>query len=430
MSNIKNVLYMASVQVANYIFPLITIPIVSRVFGPGNIGVINYVAAIVGYFSLFVNYSFNYTAVRWLTRKPQDKDSLFWGVFLIQFLIFIVCTIFFVILPLVLPNLQGYTWVYYASYLSCLAALFTQNWFLQAYSDFKTIALLSFISKLLSFILIISMIKKESDVLAYVVVVNSVSFLLSLFVFFYSVLRYKIKFSMPGVSLINALVSDGRYLFLSAVVTNLYTTTGIVLLGAMSTKTDVGFYTSAQKLMDVSKSVLLMPISQIIFPILSRKFGFSKDEGLYSVRKILPLFSLISIGFLIFVNLFKYYIVIILFGEKFLPILPMVSILSVGLFAVFYGVFIGGQVMLNLGMDKAFLRIQIYIAIFSLLLNYFFIKQGGGFVTSIIWSVSEVIIALYQIVFLYINGVRIFTWSMLSPKSIIESLKYVLKKDG
>lgn len=352
------------------------------------------------------------------------------GVFLIQFLIFIVCTIFFVILPLVLPNLQGYTWVYYASYLSCLAALFTQNWFLQAYSDFKTIALLSFISKLLSFILIISMIKKESDVLAYVVVVNSVSFLLSLFVFFYSVLRYKIKFSMPGVSLINALVSDGRYLFLSAVVTNLYTTTGIVLLGAMSTKTDVGFYTSAQKLMDVSKSVLLMPISQIIFPILSRKFGFSKDEGLYSVRKILPLFSLISIGFLIFVNLFKYYIVIILFGEKFLPILPMVSILSVGLFAVFYGVFIGGQVMLNLGMDKAFLRIQIYIAIFSLLLNYFFIKQGGGLVTSIIWSVSEVIIALYQIVFLYINGVRIFTWSMLSPKSIIESLKYVLKKDG
>lgn len=81
MSNIKNVLYMASVQVANYIFPLITIPIVSRVFGPGNIGVINYVAAIVGYFSLFVNYSFNYTAVRWLTRKPQDKDSLFGGFF-------------------------------------------------------------------------------------------------------------------------------------------------------------------------------------------------------------------------------------------------------------------------------------------------------------------------------------------------------------
>lgn len=54
---------------ANYVFPLITIPIVARIFGPEKLGLINYIAAIVGYFSLVVSYSFNFTGVRRVTRE-------------------------------------------------------------------------------------------------------------------------------------------------------------------------------------------------------------------------------------------------------------------------------------------------------------------------------------------------------------------------
>ena len=420
---------MSSVQLANYIFPVITIPIVSRAFGPQNIGVINYVAAIVGYFSLFVNYSFNYTGVRWLTRRPQDKDVLFWGVFLIQLLIFLLCTMFFIALVMFLPEVKSYRWVCWISYFSCLAALFTQNWFLQAYSDFKIIAFFSFITKFISFCLIIFVVHNESDLLGYVMIINVTAFLSSFFIFLYSIKRHKVKFALPSFSLLKKLVSDGKYLFVSAVVTSLYTTTGIVLLGTLSTKTDVGFYTSAQKLMDVSKAIILMPISQIIFPILSRKFGEGREIGIVAVKKLLPVFSLISIAFLFFINIFNTQIVSILFGDKFLPITPMVSILSVGVFSVFYGVFIGGQVMLNLGMDRAFLKIQVYIAAISLVVNALFISKGGGLVTSVVWTISEIIISLYQIVYLQRKGVHLFTWKILSIKSIIESIKYVLGKN-
>ena len=420
---------MSSVQLENYIFPVITIPIVSRAFGPQNIGVINYVAAIAGYFSLFVNYSSNFIGVRWLTRRPQDKDVLFWGVFLIQLLIFLLCTMFFIALVMFLPEVKSYRWVCWISYFSCLAALFTQNWFLQAYSDFKIIAFFSFITKFISFCLIIFVVHNESDLLGYVMIINVTAFLSSFFIFLYSIKRHKVKFALPSFSLLKKLVSDGKYLFVSAVVTSLYTTTGIVLLGTLSTKTDVGFYTSAQKLMDVSKAIILMPISQIIFPILSRKFGEGREIGIVAVKKLLPVFSLISIAFLFFINIFNTQIVSILFGDKFLPITPMVSILSVGVFSVFYGVFIGGQVMLNLGMDRAFLKIQVYIAAISLVVNALFISKGGGLVTSVVWTISEIIISLYQIVYLQRKGVHLFTWKILSIKSIIESIKYVLGKN-
>ena len=179
MKNIKNLLYMSSVQMVNYLFPLITIPIVSRAFGPQNIGIINYVAAIVGYFSLFVNYSFNFTGVRWLTRHPKDKSNLFWCIFFSQLFIFIICTLFFYVFVFIYSKGEGYSLICWVSYLSCVAALFTQNWFLQAYSDFKIIASVSFITKLISFVLIVIFISSSTDLLKYVVIVNGVSFLSS-----------------------------------------------------------------------------------------------------------------------------------------------------------------------------------------------------------------------------------------------------------
>ncbi|WP_415583535.1 oligosaccharide flippase family protein, partial [Klebsiella quasipneumoniae] len=53
--NIKNISYMFLVQSANYLFPLITIPIVARAFGPDKIGLLNYITAIISYFILITS---------------------------------------------------------------------------------------------------------------------------------------------------------------------------------------------------------------------------------------------------------------------------------------------------------------------------------------------------------------------------------------
>ncbi|MBT0723486.1 oligosaccharide flippase family protein [Rosenbergiella sp. S61] len=428
MNNIKNLFYISTVQVVNYLFPIITVPIIARTFGPENVGIINYIAAIVGYFSLFVNYSFNYTGVRWLSRNPADKNVLFCGIFIVQLAIFIFCTILFSVVIYLFQDLQRYSLLCWVSYFSCIASLFTQNWFLQSFSNFKVIAIFSFITKLITFILIILFISDKNDLVLYSAILNVTTFLTSLTIFIYTFRKYEIKAIIPSFFFIKSLISDGKYLFLSSIVTNIYTTTGIVILGVLSTKLDVGYYTSAQKLMDVSKSIVLLPISQIIFPILARKFGEGKEQGLETVKKVLPIFIVISIMFLFFINIFDELIVMLLFGKEFLPIISLVRILSIGLFAVFFGVFIGGQVMLNLGMDSAFVRIQIIIAILSLFINCLLVRANGGLVTSIVWSISEVVISLYQVVYLYRRGVIIFSWDTLSYNSILGSIKYVLNK--
>ena len=49
----KNFAYSSILTTANYIFPLLTYPYVSRVLGVANIGICNFVDSIINYFILF-----------------------------------------------------------------------------------------------------------------------------------------------------------------------------------------------------------------------------------------------------------------------------------------------------------------------------------------------------------------------------------------
>lgn len=430
MKSVKNIIYMLSVQLVNYAFPLITIPIVARAFGPEKIGVINYIAAIVAYFVLIVNYGFNYTGVRRFTRNKDKKNEIFSVIFFCQFILFFTCSIFFIFFIFFINDFKDNFWLSILTFSACASALFTQNWFLQANNDFKFLAKISFLSKLISFILILFFIKNSSDVIFYVAIVNVVGLFVSITVFFITIYKYKISMFVPNLTDCFLYLKDDRYIFFSSIITSLYTTTGIVLLGSLGSKIDVGYYTSAQKLIDVCRAVVLIPISQVIFPILSEKFGKDISSGISVVVKIMPVFFFISASCLLFLNVFSFLIVKIIFGEGFEPVAPLLSILSFGLFFVFYGVMIGGQIMLNLGMDKAFLNIQVFVSIFSLVINAALIPHWGAEVTAVVWSLSEMVITIYQILYLRKKGFVIISFGVINPFNIIKSVKYVLKKDS
>lgn len=125
--------------------------------------------------------------------------------------------------------------------------------------------------------------------------------------------------------------------------------------------------------------------------------------------------------------LFGKIIILLLFGSAFSDSYLILVILGLGLAAVFYGMLIGGQIMLNLGMDREFVRIQVIVSVLSLFLNIIILPYGGGVTTAIIWSLSEVIITLYQILVLKSKGIKVFSMNMLSLNSIKLSLKSIMR---
>ena len=76
MANLKkNFFFSALLTLANYIFPLITYPYVSRVLGVTNIGICNFVDSIINYFLVFSTMGISVLGVREIAAAREDRKE-------------------------------------------------------------------------------------------------------------------------------------------------------------------------------------------------------------------------------------------------------------------------------------------------------------------------------------------------------------------
>lgn len=406
--NISNFLYILFIQCGNYIFPIITIPIVSRVFGPKLIGEFTYIQSLTSYFVLLISFGFSYTALRRITRNFKAKNSIFSCVFYSQSLMFFISLVIFLFLLNNVPSMKNNVLISCICFSSCFSALFDQSWIYQSFGDFKVITLVSIITKFFSMAAIVLFVRDEGDITIYAAIV-SFSLVFGNFIsFVYAIIRYNIEFISINIFNIVSFLKEDSFIFLSSVLSNVYTTTGVVLLGVYSTPFEVGLFTSAMKIIDLMRNISFMPLNMLVLPMVSKSFGESVDAGMDKLQRVMPIFIFFCVTSFLFINFFGEFIVNIFFGHQFSGSGKILHILSFGFLALFFGLIIGGQVILNLHYDKQFVLMQLLVAILSLSLNIFLLPHGGGMTTALVWTISEFIMTLMQIIFLYRKGYSLF----------------------
>ena len=101
----KNFLYNATLNVVNVLFPIITIPYVSRILGVEQIGVFSFVVTIVSYFSLFAALGMPLYGTREIAKVMGDNlklNKLFNELFSIN----VISSIFFTVVFCISINVQ------------------------------------------------------------------------------------------------------------------------------------------------------------------------------------------------------------------------------------------------------------------------------------------------------------------------------------
>lgn len=429
---LKNFASLGVVQLVNYVFPLITVPYISRIIGPEGYGIINYATAFVGYFVLLVGYGFDLTATRRIALNPKDilsRNKVFSEVINARVILLILSFLFFLSAILFLEPIRKDIRVYLLLFVTCLSTILTPQFIYQGLQELSIFAKVNFVKGIISTILVFMIIKKPDDYIWLITINVSVGLLMSIFFLLHAFKKFKLKFNLMDPRDTFIILWNERMIFLSTIVVSLYTTTNTVLLGFFDSIENVGYFTTSQSFLTIITTVLTVPLATALFPYIGTSFSISRDQGLDVVKKILPIIFYIVTLSCLCLWLFSPFLVSFLYGGKFNNSILPLQIMSLLPLIICLSNMFGIQVMLNLGMDKLFFKITAICSILGLTCNFFMSKYWGYIGTAWNIVIIESIVTTVMYISLKRIGVDIFQIQNFYPKNIIIFLKNNLSKN-
>jgi len=391
----KNLFSLSVSQLGNYLIPLLVMPYLTRALGPAKFGLITFAQVFISYFTLVVNYGFDYTVTRSVAAHRNDAaklSSIFCQVLYAKLLLFAVSTVVLICL-LQIPRFGQLSVLLLTTHLINIGFIFYPSWFFQGMQDLKIIAILSFLIKLLYAILIVVFIHNDQDFLLNNLFLSISQIAISAISVYIAVKRYDIKMCRPDKSAMLSILADGRFFFFSTLVVNFYTYTNTFLLGLFSTQEETAYFNVVYRIIFAIQGLLLVPFNLAFFPVISS--SFSNNMFSESNKKLMRAAALILLAtFLCGVVLYFAApdIILLLFGNKFLNSVNLLRFLAfipmlMGLVNVF-----GFNGLMSLHQDKTFLAITFIGGTFSIILNIILIPRLKSFGVAGVWIATELLI--------------------------------------
>ena len=406
-----NFFSLSSMQVLNYIFPLITLPYLVRVLGPYHYGLVMFAQAIIQYFVLLTNYGFDLSATSQIALKKSDPSAvskITSEVFATKSTLMGLSFLILILLVHMVPSI-GLNWLLYvASSSYIIANVVFPNWLFQGLEDMKFITLANVVSKALSTVFIFTVIHHPQDYILLPIVNGLSSILGGIFSLIFVMRKYRLLFQYPSLSTIIEQLKDGWMIFLSNISISLYTTSNPVILGFFTTPTEVGYYMAAERLIRAIQGLFGI-VSQTIYPHVIQVMNSSITDGIRFLHKVTIYLAPLSAMISIMVFALAHPIITLILGRQYIASVPIIQILAILPLVIFLSNIFGIQTMLPLRFKKAFLFIISASALINIILSLILVPLYGAIGTASSVSVSECFVMLGMYIFLQIKGINLFT---------------------
>ena len=151
------------------------------------------------------------------------------------------------------------------------------NWCCFGMEKFKLTTIRSSLVKIISAICIFVFVKSSNDLWLYTLII-ALSTLISGIVVWPFVLKH-IDFIKPSWEGIKNHIKPNLVLFWPVIAVSIYNLMDKIMLGWMSTDEEVGFYSYAERIVNIP-ATLILALDNVIMPRMSNLYA-KEDEGLY-----------------------------------------------------------------------------------------------------------------------------------------------------
>lgn len=394
-SNIKiNFAYQMMYELLVIILPFITSPYIARVIGPEGLGAYSYTYSIAYYFLLFAMLGIANYGNRSISqcRDSEEKRSEVFSNLVALHMIIAVVVLFVYLVYIFLCDYERKLTVIQG--LIILGGFFDISWFYFGIEKFKLTSIRSTIVKIVTVICVFVFVKSSNDLWKYCLIMAFGTFISNIVL--WVPLHHYVHLQKPEWKKMDTHFQPLIILFIPAIAVSLYKYMDKIMIGSLSTKTQLGFYENAEKAINIPLTII-SSFGAVMLPKMSGlAASFNKSEVLVYIKKSMQFVMWIAIalsfGLASVANIFAP----VFWGKEFSFSGNIMIGLSVTIPFIAFANIIRTQVLIPYKKDREYLASVIIGAIINLIANWILIPSYGAIGATIGTIAAEISVCLVQ----------------------------------
>ena len=266
---------MSVVQLLQLLTPVLIVPFLITKIGFSSYGNITFIFSIIAYFYSVTDYSFKVSATRDITTNLNNSDAMadiIKNVITTKAIMFFFSIIIIGMITLIYPPLRENCTILGCGILLLAGYTISMEWFYLGTEKTKHFAIIQVVSKLIFLGGCVLLIQNQNDYLFYPILLSTTTFLGNLILLIMVVKKHMISILSIDIKKIKITIRKNFPLFLNQFVPNLYNNSGVVVIGLMTSSSQVGMYDLLKKPVDLI-TTLISVLSKSIFPFMNRKIN-------------------------------------------------------------------------------------------------------------------------------------------------------------
>ncbi len=384
----NNFAWLALLQVAGYVFPMITIPYLANVIGVEGFGKITFAATIMLWIQTIADWGFNLTATRDVAQNRGNINivsEIFSNTLWARCFLTIISFVVLVIMICVVPKLRDNADVILVTFLMIPGHIMFPDWFFQAIEKMRYLTILNVLIKLLFTIAVLLFIKKPEQYILQPLFTSLGYVLSGIFSMYIICKKWNVMIYRPSLRKIFNTIKGSTDVFINNLMPNFYRSFSTLLLGFVGGSNAVGILDGGNKFIQIGTQ-FLSTIERAFFPFLSRRI-----DKHHIFRKInIGLSSLMSLFLFVFAPL----LVKLFLTDEFVDSVYVLRIRSVSL--VFFAITnTYGKNFLIIHHKEALLRkITVYCSLTGFVIAWPLVYVYGYIGASLTVTISLALLAI------------------------------------
>lgn len=376
------------------IIPLVTTPYISRIMGAEKIGIYSYAYSIATYFGLFILLGLNNYGNRTIASVRDDKEKLsktFCSIYAMQLIMSLIVIMIYIFYILFMSSDHLMAWIQLIYLVSVSLDI---NWFFFGMEQFKLTVTRNPVIKLLNLFFIFLLVKSKNDLYIYGLIMVCGP-LLSQLILWMFINKY-ISFEKISLSDIFVHIKPNLTLFIPVVAISLYTIMDRIMLGMMSSMTEVGYYENSNKLTQIPV-MAISSLGTVMLPRISNMISNGKrQESIQYIEKSLIISVILSTSMAFGLCAVSKEFVPIFYGNGFEKCKDVISILVLSSIFISWANVIRTQYLIPNQKDKIYI-ISVFLGAFvNVIINFILIPKLMSIGAAIGTICAEFSVCAYQ----------------------------------